>query len=64
MLAQVAEAELGMADDFAFVEFFFAEEDFEERTLARTVPADKADLAVIGDRRVCPVEEDLVAELL
>jgi hypothetical protein len=64
VLPQVAEPQLGMADHFAAVEFFFAQQHTEQRRLARAVAADEADLHVVGDRRLGAVEQDLIAVAL
>ena len=64
VLAEVAEAEAAAANDLARVEFLFAEEDAQECTFPRPVPAHEADLHVVGNRAIRAVEEDLVAEPL
>jgi hypothetical protein len=61
VLAEVSELQFRMADNFAAIEFFFSEEDAEERAFARTVSAHEADFYIIGDGGVGVVEENLVA---
>ena len=48
VLPQIAQPQLGMADHLARVEFFLAQEHAQQRTLARAVAADEADLHVVG----------------
>ena len=61
VLAQIAQPQLGMADDLALVELFFAQQDAQQRALAGAVAADEADLDVVGDRGFGTVEQHLVA---
>ena len=50
-----------MADDFAAVEFFLAEQDAEQRALAGAVAADEADLDVVANGGLGVVEQNLIA---
>ena len=62
MLPQIAQPQLGMADDLAAVELFLAQQDAQQRALAGAVAADEADLHVVGERgRSAAVEQHLVA---
>ena len=59
VLAQIAQAQARMADDFAAVEFFLAEQNPEQRALAGPVAADEPDLDIVaqggfGVRRATP----------
>ena len=47
VLPQIAEPQLGMADDFATFQFFFTQEDAQERAFAGAVAADESDLYVV-----------------
>ena len=61
VLAKVAEPQPGMTDHVSRVEVLLAEDHPEQRAFAGTVAAHEPDLAVIGDRRRCAVEQHLVA---
>jgi hypothetical protein len=61
VLTQVAELELGVADDLAPVELFLAQQDAQERALARAVAADEANLHIVGERSLGAVQQHLVA---
>ncbi len=50
-----------MADDFAAVEFFLAEENPQQRAFAGPVAADEPDLDVVAESGVGTVEQDLIA---
>ncbi len=64
VLPQIAEPQLRMADDFAPLEFFFAQQHAEQRALAGAVAADEADLDVVDQRHLGIVEQHLVAVAL
>ena len=61
MLAQVAQPQLGMAEDLAAVELFLTEQDLEQRALPRPVPSDEPHFDIIGNRGLGPVEQCLPA---
>ncbi len=62
VLAQVTQSQLGMANHLAAVQLIFADQDLEERALAGAISADKADLHVIGNRDISPVQKRLPAK--
>ena len=64
VLAQIAQPQVRMADDFAAVEFFLAEQDAEQRAFAGPVAADEADLDVVADGGLGAVEQHLIAVAL
>ncbi len=61
VLAQIAQAQGWMADDFAAVEFFLAEQDPQQRAFAGAVAADEAHLDVVAQGGLGVVEQDLIA---
>ena len=56
VLAEIAQAEAGMTEDFAAVELFFAQQNAQQRALARPVAADEADLHIVGNCRLGMVQ--------
>jgi hypothetical protein len=60
-LAEEAEAERGVAADFAGVGRFVAEDDAEKRRFSRTVAANEAVFVVVGERTRQVVKDDFVA---
>jgi hypothetical protein len=61
VLAEVADFQLRVPDDFPGVEFVIAEQALEQGGFARAVTADEADLGIAGQRAFRTVEEDLIA---
>ena len=61
VLAQIAQAQARMADDFAAVEFFLAEQNPEQRAFAGPVAADEPHLDVVAQRGLGAVEQHLIA---
>jgi hypothetical protein len=61
MLAQIPQAQTGMADDFSAVEFFLAEQNPEERAFAGAVLADEPHLDIVADGGLSIVEQHLIA---
>ncbi len=57
VLAQVAQPQLGVADDLAFVEIFLAQQNAQQGGLAGAVAADETDFHVVGDRGFGAVEQ-------
>ena len=61
VLTQIAQAQARMADDFAAVEFFLAEQNPEQRAFAGAVAADEPHLDVVAHGGLGIVEQDLIA---
>ncbi len=61
MLPQVADLQLGMADNFSAIQFFLTEQHLEQRALSCPVPTDKTNLHIIRNRRFRAVEQNLIA---
>ena len=60
VLPQIADLQLGMPDHFATVELFFPQQNSQQRTLARPVPADEPDFDILSQRRFRSIEEHLL----
>jgi hypothetical protein len=61
VLAEVPDAEPGMADDFSGIQLFLAEDATQEGRFAGTVAADETHLGVGRQGAVGTVQEDLIA---
>ena len=64
VLPQIAQSQAGMADDFAAVEFFLAEQDPEQRAFAGAVAADEPHLDIVAQGGLGVVEQHLIAVAL
>ncbi len=64
VLPQVAQPQFGVEECLATVEFLFAQEHAQQRRFTGSVAADEADLDVVGQRRLGPVEQHLIAVAL
>ena len=61
VLTEIAQAQARVANDFAAVEFFFAEENAEQGAFPGAVSANKAHFDVIANGCFGIVEQDLIA---
>src|SRR5262249_8860181 len=61
MLSQISQLQLRMSNNVPFVELFLAQQNPQQRTLARAVAATKTDLGLIGYRGLSAFEQHLVA---
>jgi hypothetical protein len=60
VLPQVAQPQLRMANHFAFVQLFVAQQNAAQGRLARAVAADKSHFVGVGDRHLGAVEQGLM----
>ena len=60
VLTQITDLQIGMANDFTAVEFFFTEQDSQQRTFSSPVPSDESDLHIVRNRRVRSIQQYLL----
>ena len=56
MLSEIPDLQVGMPHDVTAVEFLLAQQNSQQRTFARSVATDEADLRVVRNRRIRPVQ--------
>ena len=61
MLTEIANSQVGMANDFTRIKLLIPQENSQERRFPGTVSANKTDFGIVGDRGLGVVEKDLIS---
>ena len=61
VLTQITQLQFGVPNDFAAIEFFFAQQNAKQGAFTGAVATDKADFSIVDDGRLSIVKQHLVA---